>query len=128
MGHSWSKGWDTKPRAKPPPPEEPKTARAKKDRRHWCRGKVGVEHRPVVVLSKDWSWFEGSDRDQARCYWWWQNWRKEWVYTCAHVSQCAECGKMLASKSWQRSLGHDCPDFAERHDGNTGAPLWRRLR
>lgn len=123
MGHAYNKGWDTKPKldeARVIAPETP-GHRARKDRRRWCRGKIGVEHAPEIKWSKFHTYWMARGRpDLAACHWvvtytmqglgadrhpvpadrhWW---------SCHHERVCTSCGKIL-----NRSLSTSCPDYTE---------------
>jgi hypothetical protein len=91
-------------------PDPARKAPGKKDKRRWCRGKPGVEHRTAIVLHSE---------HGHRCGWretgrWVQTgpvaakgitlpkWprKREWVVTgrtwvCLHELQCQVCGKFL---------------------------------
>lgn len=75
----------------------PRSAPARKDRRRWCRGKVGVEHQSEVVLDPQW----GRVCRESRIGKWEQHTSyKTWVtvgshWSCCHIEQCVECGKKL---------------------------------
>ena len=80
---------------------EPRTRhRARKDRRRWCRGKIGVPHRPVVRLGKYAAFRTHLDKPCYRATWY----KRRWL--CSHERNCEACGKIL-----EHSLGDDCPDF-----------------
>lgn len=78
--------------------------RARKNRRRWCRGKVGVEHVPETRLSRYAAYRRArTDGDVPECYraeWWPSRW---W---CNHERYCVNCGKIVVV-----SLNDDCPDF-----------------
>jgi hypothetical protein len=81
----------------------PRRPRARKDTKRWCRGKVGVEHTPVL----DYRSFIKSYRDQPYCRVPppWNPWKTNWW--CHHIEKCSECGKTL-----RHSLDvGECPDF-----------------
>ena len=63
-----------------PLPEEPKKTRAKKDTRHWCKGKKGVEH---VLAWIDWP---------NECY---TNWMKDRHIERCKVRACTVCNKQF---------------------------------
>lgn len=76
------------------PPEVPGKPRAKKDRKKWCKGKVGREH----------SW--GL----------WEYWGYGGYWTACHTvgKRCTKCGKHGPLKNTHRLLGNwhsfeDCP-------------------
>jgi hypothetical protein len=54
-------------------PEAPRGARSKKDRKRWCGGHVGREHKPECIVKRQWN-------DRVRWY----------------VLACTTCGKELA--------------------------------
>lgn len=131
MGHSYEDGWNTKPKldeARVLAPEEPRKHRAKKDRRHWCRGKTGVEHKPVYRISKDNLYWITLNRTKpspwhfSECGWKQEHgWNRgktaweptgKWYYRCGHELGCSECGKVL-TYSW-RLPAKECPDWKPR--------------
>lgn len=87
----------------------PKRPRPKKDRRRWCRGKVGKPHQPVIAYHPPLHYARGEV--DWRCGW--RCWRylgggpaephtdhtlgggMIHNYRCHHVERCAECGKIL---------------------------------
>ncbi|MGH3966400.1 MAG: hypothetical protein ACRDRY_24670 [Pseudonocardiaceae bacterium] len=107
MGHAYDNGWDTKPKideARVRSPEVPKHHN-QRDRKRWCRGKPGVEHRPELRRSKSWDRYK--QWHGAGCLWWPYG-RLGWV--CGHEIGCAECGRILT----RRLHGSECPDFEPR--------------
>jgi hypothetical protein len=52
---------------------------SKKDTKKWCRGKAGVEHKPVCMTHDEW-----ENRSQSSA------WSKDW-----RVLVCEDCGKQL---------------------------------
>lgn len=130
MGHSYDDGWDTKPKldeARVLSPEAPRRHRARKDRRHWCRGKVGTGHELVYRVSKNNLWWMTRYPDNPHysggCGWrqqqrWnrggsrWEPVPDKWFYRCVHELGCSECGKVLTA-SW-RLPNRDCPDWKPR--------------
>lgn len=129
MGRKSYSSWSTKPRldeARALAPEAPQGHRARKDRRHWCRGKVGVEHRQVYRISKSnlsWRTRYPDDPRFGACGWvqekhWnrrdsrWDPIPGKWYYHCGHESGCSECGKIL-THSW-RLPKRECPDWMPR--------------
>lgn len=89
--------------------EEPPRARGSqkyKDKKNWCRGKIGGRrHTGVVELRRETaSWVSP---DWPRCF------RSEWGsgrWHCEHQEICSnqQCRKIL---HW--SLGKNCPDYRE---------------
>lgn len=73
----------------------PRHARARKNRRKWCRGKVGVPHTPVVVFDVYW----GRECHPLR-------WLDPVGWFCGHIVQCEVCGKKLEKVAHQ-----DCPVY-----------------
>jgi hypothetical protein len=122
MGHSCDDGWDTKPKldeARVLAPESP-PHRSRKDRRKWCRGKVGVVHQPGIRLSKFCVSMQYSNPESAfaSCHWrsrhrwrvirgvrWWVA-SDEWLWSCQHEFYCVECGKILRD-----ACGKECPEW-----------------
>ena len=85
------------------------TNRRKKTGR-WCKGKVGVEHTPELVVNHNYE----SIRLRG-CEWrelmYWRNGERhhwKWVYSCCHAYQCAACGKYT---EWTLKNKEECPDF-----------------
>lgn len=114
MGSSRDKGWDTKPKldeAKAIAPDTP-AHQSRKNRRKWCRGKVGVEHVTAIRVDK---------RYESRAQWWTLNrggrlvgceyyrWSREPLWRCIHEVVCTNCGKIM-----RVHLGRDCPDWHPR--------------
>jgi hypothetical protein len=76
--------------------DEPVAVRhPRKNRKRWCKGKVGVEHRPVIERDPFWDKY-GACQPRG----WWSG--------CYHWERCTVCGKVL-----RRFLGADCPDRKE---------------
>lgn len=97
--------WDHEPHHAIVRHNQPETGRhrARKNRRRWCRGKVGVEHVLETRLSKFVAYRRARGWDHPTCYraeWWPQRW---W---CNHERYCVNCGKILVV-----TLDDDCPDF-----------------
>jgi hypothetical protein len=130
MGHSYYDGWNTGPKrdeARVIAPETP-PHRAKKDRRRWCKGKVGVEHVPVVQDSKNWTFMVnkfGTDHPLVKCHWepchrWrmfsngrrWVHTENDGIWSCHHERACANCGKILECFG----VGRDCPQWVPKPD------------
>lgn len=88
------------------PDEEDRTPRRrrKKDTRRWCRGKVGVEHQPVIVRDH-WGWT--ADQECGL---------RDWVvgrdpdWFCFHREVCDNCGKVLRHKL----SDEECPIWREQ--------------
>lgn len=83
----------------------PKT---KKNTRKWCKGKVGIEHVPVIVLRDD----QNRGYEQ-RCHvgktWWHYNDRNWW---CNHQRRCGVCTKILD----YYLPSAECPDFPRQQE------------
>jgi hypothetical protein len=87
--------------------------RARKNTRRWCRGKSGVEHKPVVQLT---NWGERHrTTDSTRTCHWDQHWRRvrdqtvksgPWYWYCDHEEVCSGCGKILDSSPCEK-----CPEW-----------------
>lgn len=100
-------------------PDPSRRAPGKKDKRRWCRGKPGVEHRRAVVLHSPYGhkcgwlntghWVDtGSPLPRGVPVP--RRWKRsrEWVVTgrrwmCLHELQCLACGKYLGPAP-------ECPD------------------
>jgi hypothetical protein len=89
--------------------EPAKKAPARKNTRSWCKGKVGVEHIPVLVLDHTDPQFGKA----PPCRWavgWSSTARKDVVYwRCPHHEVCGRCGKVLRDR-WSVSIT-ECPDY-----------------
>lgn len=77
-----------------PPERQP---RGRKDTRHWCRGKEGVEH-IVQIRPRDPKW-----GDPNRVCHLWQPHPKYSRWICYEQEICTTCGKIL-----KHSLGAKC--------------------
>lgn len=87
-------------------PDEVRPQRAKKDTRKWCRGKVGLKHRPEVVInhtaiSQQCQWVE---------YKVWQTGEVVRRWQCRHSIRCSGCSKYL--HYFMRA--EDCPTYREQ--------------
>ncbi len=76
----------------------------KRNTKLWCKGKVGVEHKPAVK-----TWFELKNWQGAPTTW------KGWL-----VLYCSECGKELQSyvppfDNYPLRKPHVVPDWAAKH-------------
>jgi hypothetical protein len=95
--------------------------RPRRDRRRWCRGKMGVEHATEVALDAVGSYRRAINPRAKVCTWrngW--NWQglgadttlarhEDWIWDCAHVEVCMNCGKNLRGLA-----GTQCPDWKPR--------------
>lgn len=70
------------------PPEEPRKSRGKKDRKKWCGGKTGIEHKYRWVIDNR---FESWRRDDD-----------EYVY---QNYECAKCGRITNWGSLHKKCG-----------------------
>lgn len=123
-----SDGWGFSPKldeARVAAPEVPATQRAKKDRRRWCRGKVGVEHVHEPRYSKWAVYWAARDNKAPKCEW---KARGRYVkvagqrfrtfvpdgtfeWSCKHDDVCVNCGKIFDQ------MGRKCPEFhPHEHD------------
>lgn len=86
-------------RGRPGPvfPERARPIRGRKDRRRWCRGKVGIEHQKAIRTNKFY-----LARDRTGCYDWQpgERWSR-WI--CVEQEYCTQCGKIL-----RHTLGPEC--------------------
>lgn len=87
---------DERPHPAPPVEERIRPGRAKKDRRRWCRGKVGIEH-TTAIRDKNPRWRYNEqicgNPKHLRLFGW----------ICYEQEYCTECGKIL-----RHTLGKDC--------------------
>lgn len=99
----------------PPDPEEPRRTPSTKDRRRWCKGKVGRPHKPQIAIPPNaptdlCGWVERINRFTTEPEYW---------YRCHHVELCAECGKVLRQRHYywlkEPTNNHlrvsDCPEW-----------------
>ena len=77
---------------------------AKKDTHRWCRGKVGVEHQPEIVMMK---WGYRPEACQPAAEWARKLFGNEW--RCFHQTECSVCHKVMASVKPE-----NCPDNPKR--------------
>lgn len=88
-------------------PDGPTPPRARKDRRRWCRGKVGVEHVPQIAEGKYLS-------RKNRCQWRISYSRHfDFTWWCRHERHCVNCGKIL-DPTVPRA---ECPEIRPRPEG-----------
>jgi hypothetical protein len=83
--------------------ELPARGHSRKDKKRWCKGRVGRPHEPVISSDpkygsacKIWNYGvinKGKIEPHSR-------------YMCYHVIQCKNCGKIL---KWALTEG-ECPD------------------
>lgn len=80
----------------------------RKPTKQWCKGKVGREHTPELVVNHNYN-------PLRKCGWrevmYWRNgerhhWR--WHYSCIHSYRCTTCGKY--TEDWLKNK-EECPDF-----------------
>jgi hypothetical protein len=72
-------------------------ARARKDRRRWCRGKVGIKHQTTISI-----WKIYLARGITDCYQYQPG--KKWTrWICVEQESCTQCGKIL-----RHTLGPEC--------------------
>lgn len=76
-------------------PEPVKRPAGRKDTRHWCKGKPGVEHVPQLTLHSPFPWKRGGP-----CCRWVASWSSrdgEYAacWSCDHRETCSRCGKVL---------------------------------
>jgi hypothetical protein len=91
---NWSKwyGGESAPRdIRRTDPVHPPKPPGKKDRAKWCRGKVGVEHTPEVMIPVN-SWSRSFGRTCGPISWDPTRW------ACYHSLVCTTCGKHLSHR------------------------------
>jgi hypothetical protein len=83
-----------------------RSPRSRKNRRRWCKGKVGVEHvpgEPVPGTHGGWRLHHGVPLCDSA---------PEWAHTlvglwwCNHQVRCERCARVLVD-----GLGEKCPDI-----------------
>jgi hypothetical protein len=129
VASDWDSGLPPNDARKADPLPRAQRHRARKDRKRWCRGKVGVEHVREVRVSRFGKYW--SDRNgKPPCLWEYTRWR--WVrhpkpgqprtvpveeslrWRCSHESYCSACGKIL-EPSWSINENEKrCPDYQPR--------------
>lgn len=58
----------------------------------WCKGKVGREHDPELVINHNFTW-SGCRWNTSR-FWSQKTWNEgPWRYSCRHAYRCKGCGK-----------------------------------
>lgn len=85
--------------------------RSHKDKRRWCKGKVGRPHEPAIRINRHMAMATGG-RGRHPCSW--SVWFARGIHaglhwSCVHERHCTVCGKIL--EPWVAF--EDCPD---RHD------------
>lgn len=91
-----------------------RSSAGRKDRKRWCKGRVGVEHATVVQYPPNLAGWV-TRRPRALCG------PSRYVrsgWTCHHVVQCTVCGRIM-----REFLGADCPQYdaeAVDADGHNG--------
>ena len=104
-------GWNEPPaqeqRQEPPDGRPHGGSQRYKDKKNWCRGKIGGRRHTGVIRfgQHSWTWIDGA---KARCYWAQYSVKSKKWYHCEHQEICSndQCRKVLA---W--SLGATrCPD------------------
>lgn len=96
--------WDAEHRTAgrvPSADERTRRAPARKDKRRWCRGKVGVEHQPAIR--------KGDNYTYARrvCEQWQPG--KRWTrWLCCEQEYCTACGKILRHARRRLHPATDC--------------------
>ena len=98
--------WDDPPR-RDDPPREVAPHRSRKNRRKWCRGKVGVRHVLGQPTLKSWAQAAYGRRvaTYATCHW--VKWSKAPYWICHHEIKCTTCGKIM--QHWIPKT--ECPNY-----------------
>lgn len=83
---------------------------AKKDKKKWCRGKVGVSHDLMMGYPRNQAGWRKECRWVAKCKWVIVDDHREWTvinpkdhWLCSESEFCRNCGKVLRD-----GLGEDC--------------------
>lgn len=110
--------WDTEPRRDEPLQQEVGRHRARKNTRHWCKGKVGREHvvdqlRQHYGTCRVSQYFRHPYGEQVgKVYW-----------SCTHWWHCSVCGKRL-----DKLPTSECPDRPAMLPEPTQHPYAQRRR
>jgi hypothetical protein len=78
----------------------------------WCKGKVGREHTPELVINHNYTrpgWTCGWKEIMA-----WRNGERghwKWHYSCKHSYRCTTCGKY--TEDWLKNK-EECPEFTPK--------------
>lgn len=109
--------WDSEPRLdeqKASAPDVPKH-HARKNKRRWCKGKVGVEHQLEIALDERTVEWRSNNHTRPACYRpdWATKTRmhersKFWSWMCSHIERCTVCGKII-----EHALNDRCPDYTD---------------
>jgi hypothetical protein len=89
--------------------EPAKKAPGRKDTRAWCRGKVGVEHVPVIAVDHTIPALKGGPRCEWKASWDWKAQAYATWWYCPHHEVCGKCGKVLRER--RDILSRECPDY-----------------
>jgi hypothetical protein len=108
FGGGWPAGGASNQEVRAAQPEEPRpTSSARyKDKKNWCRGKIGGKRHEDYLAIRISSWARSLrwyTEGQPICN------RSEWnerYWNCHHEQFCTNCDKIV-----QHSLGNRCPDF-----------------
>lgn len=77
----------------------------KKDTKHWCKGKTGRDHFPMISERTKFGWWTCMKAPQ-----WALDRRPERLWLCYHDVTCIRCGKVL---QWSLDDWRQCPDLPE---------------
>lgn len=105
--------WNKEPKpAWVEPPDPPRVGHRRKDRRRWCKGRMGRHHITGEPELSHWGMmYRTRTGATVACY------RAEWcarIWLCQHQVRCAVCRKIL-----RYSLETECPDYS------TAVTRWR---
>lgn len=91
----------------PVDPQARRTSPRHKSTRRWCKGKVGVEHQPVIMAATGMGTL--GNRPLRRCgpSPSWMRWAKN-GWSCFHEERCGKCGKILRT-GWELDAS-ECPE------------------
>jgi hypothetical protein len=105
--------WDAPVDKAPPADDETRPTPGKKDKRRWCRGRVGREHLPVVQLEKGMASLRRYALDPVRHRCRWTMWFVKGLaitgklhWSCSHQWECATCGKIVGPVQ-----PNECPEY-----------------
>jgi len=89
--------------------EPARKAPARKDTRSWCRGKVGTEHIPVIVIDHTAPHFTPGPQCEWKASWDWRTNAYFVYWACPHHEICGQCQKVLRDRF--NVLAHECPFY-----------------
>lgn len=84
---------------------KPRRPGARKDTRHWCKGKPNREHTPNIEFHP----YDSNGRCHTSLSFWHQGRPGGHTWTCYHAVACSTCGKIL--ERFFPTSGTRCPEY-----------------